>query len=119
MKKKSRELSMKVFASSKLPELSSEEKSELEYYLMSGTYGTTKNHTINKMKDFSEKSGSTSKFRYILKRIFPDLEFYKAYFPFFYKHKWLLPIGWFYRLFRGIFCKRKKIAQEMKVVVKR
>ena len=117
--KKSRELSMKVFASSKLPELSSEEKSELEYYLMSGTYGTTKNHTINKMKDFSEKSGSTSKFRYILKRIFPDLEFYKAYFPFFYKHKWLLPIGWFYRLFRGIFCKRKKIAQEMKVVVKR
>lgn len=114
--RKSRTLAMKIFSSAKLPELSDDERGMLEYYLLSGTYGTEKNHVENNMKKFSEKTGSKSKFRYIMRRIFPELEVYKENYPFFYKHRILLPIGWLYRLFKGIILKNRRIINELKIV---
>ena len=68
------------------------------------------------MSRFSEKTGSKSKFRYIMRRIFPELEVYKEHYPFFYKHRILLPIGWLYRLFKGIILKSRRIINELKIV---
>ncbi|MGN0600694.1 MAG: nucleotidyltransferase family protein [Oscillospiraceae bacterium] len=112
----SRELCMKVFSGTELPAMSENERDMLEYYLLSGTYGTEKNHVENNMKKFSEKTGSKSKFRYIMRRIFPELEVYKEHYPFFYKHRILLPIGWLYRFFKGIVLNGRKIINELKIV---
>lgn len=112
----SRELCMKVFSGTEPLAMSDNEREMLEYYLLSGTYGTEKNHVENNMKKFSEKTGSKSKFRYIMRRIFPELEVYKEHYPFFYKHRILLPIGWLYRLFKGIILKSRRIINELKIV---
>ena len=116
---KSRSLAMKIFSSPELPKLSDDERDMLEYYLLSGTYGTGKNHVENSMKKFSEKTGSNSRFRYIMRRIFPELEAYKEHYPFFYKHRILLPVGWMYRLFKGLIVNGKNILGELKIVVNR
>ena len=116
---KSRSLAMKIFSSPELPKLSDDERDMLEYYLLSGTYGTGKNHVENSMKKFSEKTGSNSRFRYIMRRIFPELEAYKEHYPFFYKYRILLPVGWMYRLFKGLIVNGKNILGELKIVVNR
>lgn len=110
---KSRKLSMKIFTNPDFEKLSAEEKQMLEFYLFSGTYGTMKNAVNKRFRTFTEQTGSTSKFGYIMHRIFPPMEFYKQYFPFFYQHKILLPIGWGFRLVRGVIFRRKRIKSEM------
>ena len=114
--KKNRELALKVFSSTKLPEFNDDEREMLGYYLGSGTYGTIANLTAQKMKKFKDETGSTSKFRYLFHRIFPPMDTYRLWFPFFYKYKIFLPIGWAYRLCRGIFCKHSMIKSEIKVI---
>ena len=114
--RKSRSLAMKVFSSDILPKLNGAEQEMLEYYLLSGTYGTFKNSIENRMDKLAAKTGRKSKLRYILCRFFPDMEFYKENYPFFYRHKLLLPIGWIYRVFKGIFVNRKKIFSEIRIV---
>lgn len=112
---KSRQLSMKLFSSSPIDkELSNNEKKLLECYINSGTYGTMGQYVQNAFDDFCENSGSKSKLKYIWHRIFPPMTIYKVCFPFFYKHKILLPVGWVYRLIRGIFKKRNKVKCELK-----
>ncbi len=115
--RKSRALAMKAFSSAELPELSRDEREMLEYYLLSGTYGTQKQSVENRMDKLAAKTGSKSKLRYVLSRIFPDTGFYKEYYPFFYRHKILLPICWIYRLFKGLIIKSKNILGELKIVV--
>ncbi len=41
------------------------------------------------------------------------MEIYEAFFPFFYRHKILLPVGWAYRLIRGVTARRKKVKSEL------
>ncbi len=122
---KNRCLSQKVFGEGlpsdfeKIGDFFSEDELEmLEYYLTSGGYGTVKRNIENRVAKFQEKSRSDSKFRYILSRIFPNIGIYRSYYPFFYKHKWLLPVGWFYRLMRMIFSKerRNNMIKEVEVV---
>ncbi|MGM9663928.1 MAG: hypothetical protein ACI3XF_03725, partial [Eubacteriales bacterium] len=112
-------LSMKVFSSAELPKLSDDEREMLEYYMLSGTYGTKKQSIENRMDKYADKTGSKLKLRYILSRLFPNAEFFKDYAPFFYRHKVLLPIGWIYRLFRGVTVNGKNILGELKIVVKK
>lgn len=113
---KSRKLCMKVFTDPECRSFSPEEREMLEYYLFSGTYGTMKNCLSNRIKKFYAATGSKSKFRYVWKRIFPPLEFYKSAMPFFYRHKILLPIGWSFRMVRGILFRRKRIKDEIQLV---
>lgn len=110
---KTRKLAMKIFTNPDSGELYSEEKDILEFYLFSGTYGTMKSAVNKRFRTFTEQTGSTSKFVYILHRIFPPMEFYKQYYPFFYQHKFLLPIGWGFRLVRGVIFQRKRMKSEL------
>ena len=114
--RKSRALAMKVFSSAELPNLTEDERGMLEYYLLSGTYGTHKQSIENRMDKLAAETGSRSKLRYIMSRLFPDAEFFKAYAPFFYRHRILLPVGWIYRLFRGLIINGKNILNELKIV---
>ncbi|MBE6861764.1 MAG: hypothetical protein E7497_02540 [Ruminococcus sp.] len=100
--------------------LSEEEYEMLEYYLSSGVYGTTERFIKNRVNKFRKENGISSKLHYIFRRLFPGIETYKSYYPFFYKHKWLLPIGWLYRLVRMVFSKKRRssVSKEMDIVRK-
>ena len=107
---KSRKLAEKVFSDPNSP-LTDVQKQMLHYYLFSGTYGTVGNVVRNKMK-------GDSKIGYIWRRIFPDKEFYQTYYPFFYRHKLLLPAAWAFRLIRGVLFRSKKWLTELRVLGK-
>lgn len=113
--RESLELSQKIFTDPDCTSLSEEERTMLEYVLFSGTYGTTENKVSKQLEKYE---GRFVKVRYIFRRIFPDISVYKISYPFFYRHKWLLPVGWAYRLLRGLFCKRKMIRTELTIMNK-
>ncbi len=91
---KTRRLAEKVFREGKPEHLNREEEKLLEAYAQSGMYGTK----ARKIQLKAERSG---KARYLLKRIFMPLPDVARFYPFFYRHKLLLPILPFYRLLRG------------------
>ena len=113
---KTRKLCLTVFSDCDSNNLYNDEMELLKYYLYSGTYGNLSNIVNNRIKRFKNETGKTSKLKYILNRIFPPMKVYKIYFPFFYKHKVLLPIGWAYRLFRGLFTRQNIIKCEIKAI---
>lgn len=119
--KRGRALCKKVFAKDFTKDaLGTEEKEMLEYYFTSGVYGTTDRMYENRVRKYQEKTGDTSRLKYMWSRLFPPMETYKLYYPFFYKHKWLLPVGWLYRTGR-VFVdgkRRKKLRSELKAVKK-
>ena len=119
--KKSRDLALKLFNGVKLD---AEEKQYLDYYIFSGTYGTTENHVRNRLKDIGGGEVA-SRIRYALDRFTvpvsrsdPSYKAYAAQYPFFYKHKLLLPLLPFYRLIHGLMNSRKRIIAEIRTLIK-
>lgn len=113
-----RVLANKVFSSDTLPDLTESEQELLDYYLTSCTYGTKTRSAENTVKKHYAKSHSKSKFSFIWARLFPDTEFMKQYYPFFYRHKLLLPVGYVWRWCKGIATNRKKLQAEMRALRK-
>ena len=116
--KERRSLAMKAFSPDGIPALNEAEEAMLKSYFDYGTYGTL-SHSVETSveKYFSEKPNS-SKLSYIWRKIFPDSEHMKTWYPFFYKHKLLLPIGYIWRWIKAIFRKRQKIKAELNAVIK-
>ena len=104
--RQNRELAMKLFSCARLSE---EEKQRLDYYILSGTYGNLKNHVENRVLN----TENSSKANYIFHRFFPTTAQLKSIWPFFYRHKWLLPILWIYRPIYGLLFNRKKLINEL------
>ena len=113
-----RELAEKVFSSVTFPELTEHEQDLLDYYLTSCTYGTKTRSAENTVKKHYAKSHSKSKFSFIWARLFPDTEFMKQYYSFFYQHKLLLPVGYVWRWCKGIATNRRKLQAEMRALRK-
>ncbi len=97
-------------------ELTETDKEMLEYVLSSGVYGTMNHRVENSMKEYGG-----GKLWYMLNRFFVPVskknKRYQAmatYFPFFYKHKILLPLLPFYRVLRGL--KSGRMIRELKVI---
>ena len=109
--RQNREIAMKTFA---MKPLTVEDKKLLDYYIISGTYGIIENSIENRL----QKNADGSKLRYILQRIFPSMEVIRTFYPFFYRHKWLIPVLLVYRPFHGLFKNRKKIKAELQVFSK-
>lgn len=110
---KKRELALTIFNNQNL---SDEQKKMLDYYIFSGTYGTLENSIENRIQNI--ENGSRAK--YLFHRLFPTMNQVKAFFPLFYRHKWLLPVLWIiYRPFHGLFVNRKKILAEVKYLAER
>ena len=118
--KKSHTLVLKLFNG---VELDAEEKQFLDYYIFSSTYGTTENLVENGIK--ARGGGITSRIRYGLDRFIgpvsrhnPSYKVYAAQYPFFYKHKLLLPLLPFYRLIHSLKNSRKRIITEIRTLMK-
>lgn len=116
--KQSRELCMKLFSSAELPELTEDELELIDFYFGSGTYGTFHNRTLGMMKKHAEKTGNTSKFRYMLSRIFPDMDFYRRCYPLAYKYKILIPFCWIYKTVKTLLFRRDRISAEFDTLKK-
>lgn len=93
-----------------------EQKALLDYYIFSGTYGNIENSVRNKISN--DTNVSKSKKHYVFRRFFPDMKFIKTCYPFFYKHKFLLPALFVYRLGRGVTVSRKKVSAELSTLKK-
>lgn len=85
-------------------ELTAKDQEMLDYILSSGVYGNLSNGVENGIR----KNGE-SKLRYMLDRFFvpvseknPSYSDYASQYPFFYKHKILLPLLPFYRTIRAM-----------------
>lgn len=109
-----RSLSLRLFRGETL---TADDRKMLEYILSSGAYGTI-THCISHTM---EKKG-WNKFQYICYRFFypfyllmNDRETFAAYYPFFYRHKLLLPFHPFYRVFSA--CVNGKLIAELKGVL--
>ncbi len=98
--------------------LTPSEKDMLAYYLTSGAYGSYDRLISNRIDRFQNENRGASKFRYMLHRLFPEMDVYREYYPFFYRHKLLLPVGWLYRIIRLTYDKdrRRRAIIEAKVI---
>lgn len=106
-----RKLAMKVFH---LKKLSPDEKKLLDYYIFSGAYGTVNHAGRNTVEEGMKGAGISAKIKYVFHRLFPPMQFIKSEFPFFYKHKCLIPVLWLIRPIKGIIVNKKRIKAEIK-----
>ncbi len=90
-------------------ELNEKETEILLYMISNGTYGNIEAGVKNSLK-------KGSKGRYIFRRLFPPMTFYKVNYPGIYKTKVLIPFAWFKRLFKALTKSRKKVKAELKLV---
>ena len=97
--------------------LTEEDRNSIDYYLTSGTYGTVTNWT--KQRIGSESDGATKKgrARYVMKRLFPPMEYYKKSHPFLYKTKVFIPAFVVYRWLHQGIKNRKWIIREIRAVL--
>lgn len=91
--------------------LSEEEKQMLQFIVKSGTFGIVENLISTRI----QKQG---KAKYIKERLFPSKKYMKFYYSKFTKPIILLPIGYAYRLVKGMFRKRHYIQKERTLLKK-
>lgn len=105
-----RALCMKLFKPD--PEkLTESESNELKFFISSGTYGSIENQVRRKLK-------TESKLHYICERLFLNDTQLKANYPFFRKHRILLPILFVYRAGRMLTVSRKHIFKEISMIIR-
>ena len=99
-------------------ELTEADREMLDYILSSGTYG----HIVHKVENKMRRKG-WSKVRYALHRFIvpvsrknPDYMIYAGAYPFFYRHRILLPLLPFYRTFRAI--RNGRLRSETRAILK-
>lgn len=99
---------------------SEKEVEMISYILNAGTYGTQKNkikHDVMDLQNDKEKFGLKEKFKYCMKRIYPGMEHIRTHHPYLYKHQWLIPFFWIYRLFSRPLRNGKQLLKELKTVI--
>jgi len=85
---------------------------------MSGAYGNQDlgvESKLNKLIDNGESAKSV-KWKYYFKRIFVPLDFIKDVYPFYYRHKVLIPVLWITRIAKALTVNRSRIKSELKSV---
>ena len=111
---RNKNLALRIFEGN---ELSEADHNILKYIISSGTYGNI-NHSIdNKVKKLG--GGKRGKRKYILSQVFMPMNKIKEYYPFFYKHKILIPCLFFYRLGRAATVSRQKTKTQLKILMKK
>ena len=94
----SRKLSQKLFGDAKTvlrSDLTEEENQMLAYYLGATTYGNLFNWTLHRMQEFQpdgEPLTTKTKGKYVISRMFPNMEWCKCYAPVVYKFPVLLEV---------------------------
>lgn len=98
-------------------ELSAENRKMLDYFLSSGTYGTVGNNVNLRVKEYG--GGFFGKLSYFFRCIFMPMEAVKDCYPFFYKHKVLLPFLFPYRIISSLMKRKGRIKSEISALTKK
>lgn len=115
---RSRALAEKLFSVARpLPEigLTQDEAAMLQYYCTSSAYGTIDNFFANQLHQFQGASAGVTrwtKIKYCCARLFPGRSFCKEGYPFVYKHPWLLPFFWVWRIVDRVVIHGKRLKKE-------
>ena len=96
--KKNRSLSLKVFSEGKTDSLTAAEKSFLQSFVSFGAYGTYQHKIENQVAEQGIR-------RYMMRRVFLSMSEIEQIYPFYFRHKALLPVLPLVRL-----CRRRKNA---------
>lgn len=112
-----RELSLKAFESA--DELTEEQEELLLSLLECGTYGTLQAGMHRKLQQLEKEDSKHVRRRYLWRRLFPEDEFCRIYFPFFYRHRLLKIFLPFYRVGKGIIKHPKKLKEEIRLLLKK
>ena len=103
-------LALKVFSTEKISDLTDDENDLLMRYLTAGTYGHVENSINKELKDHS-KAG------YMLRQLFPDIEYMSHSVSFVRRWPVLYPIGIVYRWARILARKRKHLKRTVRIVM--
>ncbi|MCI7638341.1 MAG: hypothetical protein MSS60_00755 [Clostridiales bacterium] len=115
----SRTLAEKIFG---LPKpvsaftLTESEREMLQYYLESSTYGNFENRISNQLRSIQTDGkpiNGFTKFKYCMAGIYPGWKWCQQYYPFIYRHPYLLPALWIWRLCTRIAVNSKGIIREL------
>lgn len=118
----SRLLSEKLFGSDKplsALSLTPKEQQFLLFHLKAGTYGTVETRVRRELHSMQTEDAPISgftKLKYCLLRLFPGPNWCKDKYPFVYRHPYVLPAFWVWRLFKKIPGSRKKVQEEVSVL---
>ena len=107
----SRSLAAKLFDGEAL---TAGEERMLDYITASGTYGSVENRVSNAVEACG--GGGRGRARYLLRRVFLPMEQIRTGYPFFYRHRLLLPLLFAYRVGRALFVNRAKVQQEIRTL---
>lgn len=111
-----RDLARKLFDKEKLSE---EDRELLPLFLDSSLYGTVEQQKYNRLTRLLDgRDTKRAKTRYFFNRVFLNGDQLEKHYPFFAKNKWLLPILYLYRPFKGLFRRPKEIMRETKDIVR-
>ena len=91
----------------------------LSYFTESGVHGTLENHVEKVLSEFQleeNNMGLSGKLRYIRKRLFPDMDWYRKRAPFFAKFWVLIPFFLIYRVIRHLLFYRKWLRTELRIL---
>ena len=108
----SRSLALALFSGEAL---SDAQKELLERHLYSGTFGSSESRVRYGLEATDEGGG---RLRYILRRLSIPKELIRTDYPFFWKHKPLIPLLYPYRLFKALFFKGPVIRAELKALLR-
>ncbi|MCQ2539481.1 MAG: nucleotidyltransferase family protein [Acetatifactor sp.] len=114
------DLTEKLFADPEADiSLTEKELDYLSQYIDNGAYGSIKNSVRNKIKAVQPDGGDVTtkkKLIYVFKRIFIDREFCRDRYPFVFRHPYLLPFLWVFRIVRGALFRGKRLISEWKMM---
>jgi len=94
--------------------LSDGDREMLEYILDSGTFGTMENAVRYRVKAMG--GGPSARLRYVFRRVFLPMEDVRSNYPFFYRHRVLLPALLVYRVGLALTSRRRKVLREISVL---
>ena len=109
----SRELACALFGDG---EWTAETKAVLENRLLAGVYGSEENRVSRDVKQLG--GGAAGKLRYVLGRLIVSRQTVQEAYPFFWKHKVLLPLLPAYRLARGIAIDGPRVRTELAALLR-
>lgn len=113
--KNNRELSVHLFSQETL---SKEEEQQLMYYVRSGAIGLVEHAYLNHITEKMNRDDiAFSKRKYLFRRFFPIQDDIKQRYPFFDRHKWLMPALFVYRPVKAVVKRPKEIALELRILM--
>ncbi len=123
-----RSLSEKLFAPEQanasaetlFAQLDDDERLTLAQCFGANTYGTQENRINNRIQSYAGNGvqvRTKDRIKYLWKRLFPPIEFYRDAAPLVYKYKILIPFYLVYRWIRGIVLRGGTLFRELKIAL--